>query len=115
MPHVNHIGHGTTEREKKSNSKKFTRKFEINFSKIETQSEEEVSQEEESDKNLSNKEKSFQKAKKKNTKKVNRKVLLEEKSIIFSKKSKSKQMPKSSTDIHLRGVYVQLTPSKRKQ
>ena len=54
------------------------------------QSEEEVSQEEESEKNQSNKEKSFQKAKKKKTKKVNRKVMLEEKSIISSKKSKSK-------------------------
>lgn len=79
------------------------------------QSEEEVSQEEESEKNQSNKEKSFQKAKKKKTKKVNRKVMLEEKSIIFSKKSKSKQMPKSSTDIHLRGIYVPLTPSKHKK
>lgn len=40
--------------------------------------------------------------------------MLEEKSIISSKKSQSKQMPKSSTDIHLRGIYVPLTPSKQK-
>ena len=68
LNHVHQIGRGTTKMQKikkKRNSKKFTRKFEINFSKIETQSEEELSQEEESDKNQSNKEETLSKKRQK--------------------------------------------------
>ena len=66
LNHVHQIGRGTWEMRKKiKNSKSFTRKFEINFSKIDPQSEQEVNQEDESEENQSDKEEKVSKIEKK--------------------------------------------------
>ena len=68
LDHVHQIGHGTMEMQKNNNNKESEIYQKVwNFSKIQTQFEEEVSQEEESDKNKSGKEEKL-------SKKVNRKV-----------------------------------------
>ena len=110
---MHHVGLGTTERKKKivqnlpENLKLISQKSRHSLRKKSVKKRNQT-------KINATRRKAFRKRKKK-TKKVNRNIKLEEKSIISSKKSKSKQMPKSLTDIHLRGVYAPLMPSKHKK